>query len=222
MKPSFADRNLLLGVLGLQLQLIEPQQMISAMRKWVGRKQEPIEVILREDGILDQQQIDFLLGIAEKHMSLHKDNAAHSLATLSTFETIQVDLEALHDKDIDDSLTRVAGIRSVVETDALDVTQDLSYSEAKAPSLGQRFRILRPHARGGLGQVSIAEDAELHREVALKEIQPQFATDPGSRNRFMIEAELTGRLEHPGIVPVYSLGKTTDGNPFYVMRFIRR
>src|SRR5690242_11290599 len=86
---------------------------------------------------------------------------------------------------------------------------------------GARFYLLRPHAKGGIGQVGVALDAELNREVALKEIQPQLADDPGSRSRFLLEAEVTGRLEHPGIVPVYGLGADPDGRPFYVMRFVQ-
>jgi serine/threonine protein kinase len=84
-----------------------------------------------------------------------------------------------------------------------------------------RFRVLRPHARGGLGTVSVALDADLNREVALKEIQEHHADDPHSRSRFLLEAEITGRLEHPGIVPVYALGTHADGRPFYAMRLIR-
>ena len=52
----------------------------------------------------------------------------------------------------------------------------------------------------------MAEDVELHRQVALKEIKAKFADDPGCRGRFVLEAEITGSLEHPGIVPVYGLG----------------
>ncbi len=80
---------------------------------------------------------------------------------------------------------------------------------------------MRPHARGGLGEVSVALDEELHREVALKEIQDRHAGISSHRRRFVIEAEITGRLEHPGIVPVYGLGKHADGRPYYAMRFIR-
>jgi serine/threonine protein kinase len=64
-------------------------------------------------------------------------------------------------------------------------------------------------------------DQELHREVALKEIQEERAHDTVSRNRFLLEAEITGGLEHPGIVPVYGLGQYSDGRPFYAMRFIK-
>jgi serine/threonine protein kinase len=96
---------------------------------------------------------------------------------------------------------------------------------ATAPELprgtgGARYRILRPHAKGGLGEVFVAEDTELHREVALKQIQEQCADDARSRARFLLEAEVNGRLEHPAIVPVYALGQDAGGRPYYVMRFI--
>lgn len=97
----------------------------------------------------------------------------------------------------------------------------LKASVGTPSSSGFRFRILRPHAKGGLGEVFVAHDEELHREVALKEIQDRFADDPESRSRFVLEAEITGGLEHPGIVPVYGLGQYPDGRPFYAMRFIR-
>jgi serine/threonine protein kinase len=80
--------------------------------------------------------------------------------------------------------------------------------------------VQRLHAKGGLGEVFIAHDVELSRDVALKEIQPQFADNPQSRSRFLFEARITGRLEHPGIVPVYSLGQYADGSPYYAMRFV--
>jgi tetratricopeptide (TPR) repeat protein/tRNA A-37 threonylcarbamoyl transferase component Bud32 len=80
---------------------------------------------------------------------------------------------------------------------------------------------LRPHAAGGLGEVHVAEDCELHREVALKRIREEYADDPDSRHRFLREAEITGGLEHPGIVPVYGMGQYADGRPYYAMRFIK-
>jgi WD40 repeat protein/serine/threonine protein kinase/tetratricopeptide (TPR) repeat protein len=72
-----------------------------------------------------------------------------------------------------------------------------------------------------LGQVSVALDQDLNREVALKEILSKHADNPISRERFLLEAEITGGLEHPGIVPVYALGHGPDGRPFYAMRFVK-
>jgi eukaryotic-like serine/threonine-protein kinase len=84
-----------------------------------------------------------------------------------------------------------------------------------------RYRVLRLHARGGLGEILAARDEELGREVALKRLQRHQARDAGSRGRFLREAELTSQLEHPGVVPVYGLGQAADGSPVYAMRFIR-
>jgi serine/threonine protein kinase/Flp pilus assembly protein TadD len=90
----------------------------------------------------------------------------------------------------------------------------------RPPAGGPRYRILRPHARGGLGQVSVARDEQLRREVALKEIRPERGADPGVRQRFLAEAEITGQLQHPGVVPVYALEEGDDGRPHYAMRFV--
>lgn len=73
---------------------------------------------------------------------------------------------------------------------------------------------------GGLGVVYRAVDTELNRDVAVK-----FLRDPGQNQylleQFKAEAEITGRLDHPGVVPVYALGKAKSGEPFYSMRLIR-
>src|SRR5262249_38907570 len=77
-----------------------------------------------------------------------------------------------------------------------------------------RYRLLRLHAKGGWGEVHLAEDGELYRRVAFKCIQARYADQTESRRRFLLEAEITGNLEHPGIVPVYGLGRFADGRPF--------
>jgi len=84
---------------------------------------------------------------------------------------------------------------------------------------GLRFEPQRHHASGGLGHVFVAVDQEVGREVALKRIKPEYADEPGDRARFEREAEITGRLEHPGVVPL--CGRDADGRPYYAMRFIR-
>jgi eukaryotic-like serine/threonine-protein kinase len=92
---------------------------------------------------------------------------------------------------------------------------------ASSASVGVRYQILRRHARGGLGEVFVAHEEDLKREVALKQIRPDYAGDFLSQVRFVREAEITGSLGHPGIVPVFGLGRHPDGRPFYVMPFIR-
>lgn len=84
-----------------------------------------------------------------------------------------------------------------------------------------RFAHLRLHAQGGLGVVFKAYDEDLGREVAVKilaEGQNPFYEE--SRNRFLRESEVMGRLRHPGIIPVLARGEAFDGRPFYVMPFL--
>ncbi len=71
-----------------------------------------------------------------------------------------------------------------------------------------------------MGIVSCATDNDFVREVAVKQIKPRWADDPQERARFLHEAEVTGLLEHPGVVPVYGLGTDELGRPFYAMKFI--
>ncbi len=83
-----------------------------------------------------------------------------------------------------------------------------------------RYRVVRPHARGGIGEVLLARDEGLNRDVALKRLLGTRGADPRPRRRFLREAEITGRLQHPGVVPVYGLGADAAGEPCYAMRFV--
>jgi serine/threonine-protein kinase len=102
--------------------------------------------------------------------------------------------------------------------------------DAAAPQDGQgesvihdtiTYRRLQTLGEGGLGRVTAAVDVALERKVALKEIKPEYAQHEDFRARFLLEAEITARLEHPGIMPVYGLGHFPDGRPYYAMRYIR-
>ena len=84
-----------------------------------------------------------------------------------------------------------------------------------------RYRVLRSYAKGGLGEVFLAHDAMLDRQVALKEIRRDISPNVVRNERFLLEARVTGRLEHPGIVPVYDLGTHDDGRAYYAMRLIK-
>jgi serine/threonine protein kinase len=233
-----ADRNLLFGILALQMDFINRDALIQALNAWVRDKAQPLGAILLAHGALRADQGALVESLVQAHLEARGGRPAHSLAALSVRDTLRQDLEQVADPDLDASLARVPVVRPVeaapdpMRPPAADDSHPTRYpaedshpprepSVGAPTSAGQRFRILRPHATGGLGQVSVALDGELNREVALKEIQARFADDPESRARFLREAEITGGLEHPGIVPVYGLGVYLDGRPFYAMRFIK-
>ncbi len=94
---------------------------------------------------------------------------------------------------------------------------DTEPARESAPSFdaARRYTFGPEIARGGMGRVVEATDTTLGRKVALK---AALATEPESLRRFARETQVTARLEHPSIIPVYDAGKTVDGVPFYVMR----
>ncbi|TWT36991.1 Serine/threonine-protein kinase PknD [Posidoniimonas corsicana] len=94
---------------------------------------------------------------------------------------------------------------------------DPLYGSLSAETQLDELRLL---AKGGLGIVFAAEDQQLGRRVAVKFLQEDHAHDPLSRRQFLLEAEVTSRLEHPGVAPVYCAGAVEDGRPFYAMRLI--
>src|SRR5207248_4646212 len=95
-----------------------------------------------------------------------------------------------------------------------------SYSTIAATVGPLPFTNLTPHSRGGLGEVLRGTDAELHRTVAVKRLQERHADNLDMRRRFLVEAEVTARLEHPGVVPVYRMFQDEQGRPAYAMRFV--
>jgi len=75
--------------------------------------------------------------------------------------------------------------------------------------------------RGGMGVVRQVRDAELRRDLAAKLLRADCAADARARSRFVAEAQLTSQLDHPGVVPVHSLGVDQAGRPFFTMKLIR-
>jgi WD40 repeat protein len=103
----------------------------------------------------------------------------------------------------------------------LDDTQAPS-TEAESPLplavvASETYTIIGEHARGGIGRVVRGEDRRLRRTVAIKEL---LRDDDDARRRFLREAGLTARLQHPAIAPIYEAGVWPSGRPFYAMKFI--
>ena len=90
-------------------------------------------------------------------------------------------------------------------------------SPAAMPETIGRYRILRKLGEGGMGEVFLAHDDTLSREVALKRIKPGRESRRELRKRFEVEARVTGILQHPSIVPVYDFFEEGD-EAFYTMR----
>lgn len=92
---------------------------------------------------------------------------------------------------------------------------------APPPPVGNaRYALGDELGRGAMGSVHAAVDADFGRDVAVKVLLDRHLTKPDLCWRFVSEARITARLQHPGIVPLYELGEFPDGRPYYVMRLV--
>src|SRR5262249_60561126 len=89
-----------------------------------------------------------------------------------------------------------------------------------AAGLPARYRVAGEIARGGMGVVLKANDEQFDREIAVKVLLEGRQGQPERVRRFLEEARIGGRLQHPGVVPVYETG-AADGRPYFTMKLVR-
>jgi tetratricopeptide (TPR) repeat protein/tRNA A-37 threonylcarbamoyl transferase component Bud32 len=207
------DRNLLFGVMALQADLIDAVQFAEACSAWAAKKAVPLADLLQERGWITPEErahVEFLL---ESKLRRHGGDVHASLVDAADAR-VRGAIAAVDDFQVRQALVGL----TAQDRDVVTLNSTLACS----PECRDRYTLAHLHAQGGLGQVWLALDGDLGRHVALKELQPERAGDPVLAARFLEEAQITGQLEHPGIVPVYELARRSgDGRPFYTMRFIR-
>jgi hypothetical protein len=143
-----SDRNLLFGILALQLDFITRDALIAAMHAWVLDKGKPLGQILVGQEALSAERRALLEGLVQEHLKQHGGDPQQSLAAVSSLPSVRAQLRQIADSDLQASLAHVSAARK--EADDPFATQPLA-SAGTPTSSGLRFRILRPHARGGLG-----------------------------------------------------------------------
>ncbi len=204
------DQNLLFGVLALQVDLLDAGQFAEACSAWAARKTQPLAALIQERGWIsaaERAHVEFLL---HRKLRKHGGDAHASLIAVSDDRARGV-IAGIADVDVRQSLAELSTRED----------RTLISTVAHEPGSRQRYTLTGLHAHGGIGQVWLALDGDLGRQVALKELRPERAGDTALASRFIEEARITGQLEHPGIVPVYELARRPDdGQPFYTMRFI--
>jgi len=104
-------------------------------------------------------------------------------------------------------------------SDAPDV--DAKPRELDEVGYDRRYDIKRELGAGGMGVVNLCVDTTIGREVAVKVMPDDLTQRRSARNRFLREARVQAQLEHPGVVPVYDLGVTPSGKPYFSMKRVR-
>jgi len=193
-------RHLEIGAAALARGLVEARRLADVVTELASGK-HGIEFWL---GLLTAEQLDEILLEVED---------AHRLADGSA-ATMPV---------------RSASVRSMAPTALLkadtDPSPDLAAIDQNPPPPilphgTDRYAEISVKGEGGMGAVIECQDKDLGRRVALKHLRPEFVGDKGAAAMLEREARVTGSLEHPNIVPVYDIGMSPKGGPYYVMRLV--
>ncbi len=111
---------------------------------------------------------------------------------------------------------------SLIDVPPLDVAAELVRENHRPNIIGKKikhYKILSQIGTGGMGDVFLAKDTVLERNVAIKFISAQFARDAAGLQRFLREAKASSSLNHPNIITVHEVGKTKD-TPYIATEFI--
>ena len=213
------SRDLLFGMLTLQIGLINQSQLVAAFQAWTRAGDRPLADHLAAQGDLDAEQRAGVEAIVSLHLKKYQGDAEQSLAAVTAGPSIRESLARLADTEIAGSI-----VPPELEPTQAGENSDsaVAYTVGSATSDGQRFRILRPHARGGLGAVFVALDTELHREVAVKQIldQPRRRRGQSCRGSCSRPRSPAGWSTR-GSSRSMAWARDAGGRPYYAMRFIR-
>jgi WD40 repeat protein/serine/threonine protein kinase len=201
---QFRDRNLLFAVLALQDDILSREAFVRVCTLWAADTDRPIAEVMQQERLLSDADRNLVEARLERKLKARGGDIRQSLAESLGSDARQSMSEALTPEllaSLPDRLANLGGLN--------------------AEPGKWRYRLTRTHGSGGLGVVSVAEDSALDRSVAVKQLRPERVIDPMAVERFVREARITGRLQHPNIVPVYELGLRPDDQiPFYAMRFV--
>ncbi|MFT3840006.1 MAG: serine/threonine-protein kinase [Myxococcaceae bacterium] len=230
--PLAQGRELLSGVLVVQLGFASAEQVVAAAAEWAAtRGAKSLLTMLVERRALGAEQAQMVSGLMGKALELHGNDAAKVFDSLSPAgKAVARKLATNEGKD-----TRTAPDKTFPSGDHKDPVDSLEGVENVCSEVDGRYDVaLGPGAsvvelgRGGIGRVVVAYDSFMGREVALKELLPTHAPGtPGTAStrsleqRFLREARLTGQLEHPAIVPLFEVTRRRDGTLYYTMQRVR-
>jgi eukaryotic-like serine/threonine-protein kinase len=213
------DEQLLFALFALRLGVVSPNQIFSVVGDWMHNPDRDVAGALLESKLINGQQLNAIRNMVTEFVEAHRQGREPSAEFSETPDgpTLRVTLDA------------EAGEvpRTLGDDDELKLLDDIPL---EFPGHYEMRQVL---GMGGQARVLLAYDQHIGREIALKELRAH--PDPSKQDtqkkstqqtvavamRFLREAKITGKLEHPNIVPVYELGQRADGKLYYTMRRVR-
>ncbi|HUG92264.1 MAG TPA: protein kinase [Planctomycetaceae bacterium] len=205
------DANLLFGALALEGRHVDREQLAAACTEWAAANNGCLADVLFARGWLTPAAREEIEQAVAEQLSEHGGDARAALGKFADLAFRQA-VGEVDDDRVRRTLSYLPAPSGYLPVDTIDVPQESR----------SRYTLTRVHSEGGLGRIWLARDTVLNREIALKEMRPDKEAGPAAWQRFMMEAQITGQLEHPNIVPVYELsGGPERDSVFYTMRFLR-
>ncbi|NNE01359.1 MAG: serine/threonine protein kinase [Pirellulaceae bacterium] len=188
---------------------VNERQLARALDTWTIYGSQPLADRIVSENLISEADKENLLKDAMNRLRSTEQRLTHDSTDKN--ESIMSRAKIAH-LDSSGRLSRILGLSNT----------GVLATENESRQVFSRFSLIRKLGEGGLGTVWLARDENLRRYVAIKEIRSEHARTFGPTiARFRREAEVTGRLEHPGIVPIYQFGTDSEsGHFFYVMRFL--
>ncbi|MCC6694817.1 MAG: protein kinase [Candidatus Hydrogenedentes bacterium] len=221
--PEERDRNLLFAVLAVQLFHVPPTRLVEVATAWALDPSRELADRLVDAGLLSDEGRTLIWSLVDRTVEAHLGNVVAALETFGGEEQLQ---QTFTNSILITRDERGFGV-SPRTTERIEIGD-----MPGVPETPGRYSHISEFARGGMGRVFLVHDLHMDREIALKELLPpkrKPATPTPTpihqalqiTARFLQEARVTGRLEHPSIVPVYELGHRADGSVYYTMKLVR-
>jgi WD40 repeat protein/serine/threonine protein kinase len=225
----FAELDVLVGAMGVKGGLIREEQLAKATALRAGQPGQSLGDVLVEMGAITPEMRETLEQKACAAIEPETDTGDSRYDTPDPFgKTTVYEPSPGPAEDASERALR-ATVPAEQDTLLLYASPWSAADRADGQKPMNRYFVKAELGHGGLGRVLLAEDTEMQREVALKELSPkQRPEEPGRVRpskaliaRFLAEARITGQLEHPNIIPVYEIGHSVDGRAYYTMKVVR-
>lgn len=218
------DRNLLFGAFCVKFGVITLDQLVSVLWDWNGSQSErnvSLAELLESRKLVTSVQRAQVERVLSERLSEFNGDASKALSEVIDEASLEK-LSSIVGKEFKELQLTMTLINPVDSSSFSSGAATFSSSEWNSGSTQERYRLAEETGHGGMGQVWIARDTDLNRRVALKTIKPKFASQGDVVARFLREAQITGQLEHPNVIRVYELSRSSvDQRPYFSMQLIR-